>query len=291
MEGSDETNGSATGGTRAVLELLLRPGQPPLADAGCGRQGRPEVPDSVRAAMQRLGHSHLPPGEEKRTIYLLRNRTSLIVADRTIRLNLQPRVSHETMPDADKKAPRTSEQQTTTRGLKPDPQHPWRHDNIGRLLLASVINWQDVLVRGLQDKGFRRFRASHMNLLRHIDLGGTRITEIAGRSRLSKQAVGQLVANCEAQKLVKTVSDPTDRRAKIVTFTNLGRNVIDAERDVMEDMDAELKSFLGVEDFAGLRRTLALLSEWTGPPGVDSRRPAPAKSRRKDDLDLPHPGA
>ena len=152
----------------------------------------------------------------------------------------------------------------TIRGLKPDPQHPWRHENIGRLLLASVINWQDVLVRGLQDRGFRGFRASHMNVLRHIDLGGTRITEIADRSRLSKQAVGQLVAGCEAQKLVRTISDPSDRRAKIVTFTNRGRAVIDAERDVMERMDAEMKGLLGAGNFTDLRRSLLLLSEWTG---------------------------
>ena len=158
----------------------------------------------------------------------------------------------------------SSPKPTTIRGLKPDPQHPWRHENIGRLLLASVINWQDVLVRGLQERGFRGFRASHMNVLRHIDLGGTRITEIAERSRLSKQAVGQLVTGCEAQKLVRTISDPTDRRAKMVTFTKRGRAVIDAERDVMERMDAEMKVLLGAGSFADLRRSLLLLSDWTG---------------------------
>jgi DNA-binding MarR family transcriptional regulator len=194
------------------------------------------------------------------------------------------------MPDAAKKTRRVNEQQRTIRGLKPDPQHPWRHENIGRLLLASVINWQDVLVRGLQEKGFRQFRASHMNLLRHIDLRGTRITEIADRSRLSKQAVGQLVANCEAQKLVKTISDSTDRRAKIVTFTNLGRTVIDAERDVMESMDAELTVVLGVEGFADLRRSLALLSEWIGPFGAGRKTPSPSKSRRKH-VGLAHLGS
>jgi len=82
------------------------------------------------------------------------------------------------------------------RGLKADRRHPWRHENLGRLLLASVINWQDVLVLGLQKKGFRNFRASHMNLLRHIDFEGTRISEIALRARVSKQTVGELVAGC-----------------------------------------------------------------------------------------------
>jgi DNA-binding MarR family transcriptional regulator len=152
----------------------------------------------------------------------------------------------------------------TTRGLRLDPEHPWRHENTGRLLLTGVTNWQDALVRGLQSKGFRKFRASHMNLLRHLDLEGTRITEIADRARLSKQAIGQLVANCEAERLVRVVPDPKDRRAKIVVFSDLGKAVIDAERDVMARMDAELERLLGSRNFAELRRALMHLSEWTG---------------------------
>lgn len=151
----------------------------------------------------------------------------------------------------------------TTRGLRLDRAHPWRHENIGRLLLTGVTNWQDALVRGLQSKGFRKFRASHMNLLRHLDLEGTRITEIADRARLSKQAIGQLVASCEAERLVRIVPDPMDRRAKIVVFSDLGKAVIDAERDVMARMDAELEMLLGSRNFAELRRSLIRLSEWT----------------------------
>lgn len=162
------------------------------------------------------------------------------------------------------------------RGLRLDPQHPWRHENMGRLLLSGLITWQDVLVRGLQEKGFRRFRSSHMNLLRHIDLGGTRISEIAQRSRMSKQAVGQLLVACEAQKLVKTIVDPSDRRAKIVAFSKLGRDVIDAEVEIMERMDEELKALLGEQGLAALRESLAKVSEWAGPfpataPGTSGR--------------------
>lgn len=183
------------------------------------------------------------------------------------------------MPHATKKIGRLNGQKTI-RGLKPDPEHPWRHENTGRLLLMGVINWQDVLVRGLQERGFREFRASHMNVLRHVDLGGTRITEIADRSRLSKQAVGQLVASCEAQNLVRTISDATDRRAKIVIFTDLGTAVIDAERDVMARMDAELNIVLGVKGFAALRRSLALLSEWTGAFNAGKKPGVTPRSRR-----------
>jgi DNA-binding MarR family transcriptional regulator len=170
------------------------------------------------------------------------------------------------------------------RGLKSDLRHPWRHENLGRLLLASVINWQDVLVLGLQKKGFRNFRASHMNLLRHIDFEGTRISEIARRSRVSKQTVGELIAGCEAEKLVRIVPDATDGRAKLVTFTGLGKSIIVAEREIMEKMDAQLAKILGKERLAGLRDMLAVLAKGTAPlagatASVRPAKPAP-KARR-----------
>lgn len=164
-----------------------------------------------------------------------------------------------------KKTPREGASAVAGRGLRLDPQHPWRHENIGRLLLTGVTNWQDILVRGLQQRGFPRFRASHMNVLRHIDVGGTRITEIAERARLSKQAVGQLLTTCEAERLVRTVPDPIDRRAKIVRFTGRGRAVIDVERGVMRQIDADMVKLLGVRGVSDLRRSLALLGEWRGP--------------------------
>jgi DNA-binding MarR family transcriptional regulator len=167
-----------------------------------------------------------------------------------------------------------------TRGLRLDREHPWRHQNIGRLLLASQIHWQDALIRGLRENGFRAVRASHMNLLRHVDVGGTRITEIAQRSRLTKQAVGQFLVACEAQKLVKTSTDAADRRAKIVTFTERGKSLIEAERDVIDGIEAQLKSALGARDYAHLRRSLGVLAEWAAPAAESASRARPAKSGR-----------
>lgn len=168
------------------------------------------------------------------------------------------------------------------RGLRSDLQHPWRHENLGRLLLASVIHWQDVLVLGLQKKGFRNFRASHMNLLRHIDFEGTRITEIARRSRVSKQTVGELIAGCEAENLVKVVPDASDGRAKLVTFTKLGKSIIVAEREIMEKMDEQLALVLGGDGLASLREMLAILAQGTAPlTGMAAVRPVKAVAKAR----------
>jgi len=147
------------------------------------------------------------------------------------------------------------------RGLRDDKRHPWRNENLGRLLLVAVDNWQTVLVRGLQKAGFRNFRSTHMNVLRHIDIGGTRISEIADRANVTKQAIGKLIADCEKRGLVKTIDDPTDGRAKIVLFTKQSREVIMAERAIIAGIDARLRKRLGLKAFASLRASLTIMAD------------------------------
>src|SRR5690606_29555992 len=108
------------------------------------------------------------------------------------------------------------------RGLRDETTYPWRTSNLGRLFLMATINWQDALVQGLQEAGFPNVRSTHINLLRHIDLSGTRITEIAERAGITKQAVGQLVTACQKAGLVISAPDPDDRRAKVIMFTEQG---------------------------------------------------------------------
>jgi DNA-binding MarR family transcriptional regulator len=159
-----------------------------------------------------------------------------------------------------------SEKRAVHRGLREDLQYPWRSRNTGRLLLGALIIWQDALVQGLQDVGFKNFRSTHMNLLRHIDAGGTRITEIAERSGFTKQSIGKLIVACEKENLVATIPDPTDGRAKIVMFTKLGRSVIVAERSILEKIDTQLEAILGPEQFKVFRANLEQVAEGLSAP-------------------------
>jgi DNA-binding MarR family transcriptional regulator len=149
----------------------------------------------------------------------------------------------------------------TYRGLAEDTQYPWRTQNMGRLLLVALADWQEALVEALRHAGFSNLSTTHMNLLRHIDLSGTRITEIAERARITKQAVGQLVVACAEQDLVRTVPDPTDGRAKMVVYTELGKSVILAQLNVLMRIDAELDRLLGVAGHQQLRQALPKFSE------------------------------
>lgn len=147
------------------------------------------------------------------------------------------------------------------RGLRRDRRHPWRHHNLGRLLLLALDRWQNELVRALRDAGFADLKATHVNLLRHVDMEGTRITEIGERAGVTKQAVGKLIVACEKLDLVHVVADPTDGRAKIVRFTPKGRAIILAEKEIIDRIDGGIKARLGAGAFAQLRANLILLGE------------------------------
>ncbi|MEX0729643.1 MAG: MarR family winged helix-turn-helix transcriptional regulator [Aquisalimonadaceae bacterium] len=154
------------------------------------------------------------------------------------------------------------ERQTLFRGLAKDRQPAFRTGNLGRLLLTAHTNWQGALARELRNEGFPSVRRTHLSLLRHIDMDGTRITEIADRAGVTKQAVGQLVATCVEAGLVDVVSDPNDRRAKLVRFTDAGRALILAQLNVFERLDAELIDLLGDKAYKDLRVTLEKFADW-----------------------------
>ncbi|MEX0923729.1 MAG: MarR family transcriptional regulator [Rhodovibrionaceae bacterium] len=148
------------------------------------------------------------------------------------------------------------------RGLRKDKEPSFRTENFGRLLLVALNNWQESLAKGLQEKGFKDVRSSHISLLRHIDMDGTRITEIAERAGITKQAVGQLVKICTTLNLVTTKPDKVDGRAKIVIFTDHGRKLILEQQAIIAAIDAAVQQKVGKREFADLRKHLALLSDW-----------------------------
>src|SRR5213079_2867713 len=64
--------------------------------------------------------------------------------------------------------------------------------------------------------------AAHVHVTRHLALEGSRLTDLAARAGMSKQAMGDLVDQCEAWGLVMRVPDDRDRRARVVRFTTVG---------------------------------------------------------------------
>ena len=92
-------------------------------------------------------------------------------------------------------------------------------ESIAQLLFkcARLLNEQ-ALARVELPEGAPRIRPAHTSLFPHIDLAGTRLTDLAKRVGVSKQAVGQLVDELEQLGVIERVADPQDGRAKLIRF-------------------------------------------------------------------------
>ena len=120
-------------------------------------------------------------------------------------------------------------------------------------------------------------RPAHTNLLPHLDFEGVRITELARRLDISKQAVSQTIAELELMDVVETISDPSDGRARLVRFTDKGRQAIGQGLSVLKGLEAEIEKTIGKPKFESLQQALLALETMLDPPppipiGTRSRR-------------------
>ena len=89
--------------------------------------------------------------------------------------------------------------------------------------------------------------AAHIHITRHLATGGARLTDLAQRAGMSKQAMGTLVDQCEAWGMVSREPDPADARARLVRFTPIGLAWLQAFREAVEQVELELRQAVGAE--------------------------------------------
>lgn len=130
------------------------------------------------------------------------------------------------------------------------------------LFRASKLLHQRALARAESSATRPALRASQSALLPLIDVEGTRLTVLAARLGVSKQAVSQLVDEMEQLGVLERAPDPNDARAKLVRFTAKGRRGMLEGMKGLRELEDELAEKIGKNKMKDLRRTvLALLEE------------------------------
>ena len=89
--------------------------------------------------------------------------------------------------------------------------------------------------------------ASHIHITRHLARTGSRLTDLAQRANMSKQAMGKLVEQCEAWGLVTRLPDAHDARARHIVFTPVGLAWLQAFRQAVAQAETELRAAVGAE--------------------------------------------
>ena len=148
----------------------------------------------------------------------------------------------------------------------------WRVTHLGRLMgdalrrfdeRVLVLMARDALVPlGLSNLAARdQVGAAHIHITRHLAVSGSRLTDLASSASMSKQAMSDLVTQCEAWGLVTREPDAYDKRAKNVVFTDVGllwlggfeRAVTQAELEFRAAVGQDVATVvaLGLEAYGG----------------------------------------
>ncbi|MBG0816515.1 winged helix-turn-helix transcriptional regulator [Planomonospora sp. ID82291] len=115
----------------------------------------------------------------------------------------------------------------------------------GRLMRAI----QEELFSTLAEQGHPDVRPRHGSVLAHLDPRGTRATDLAERSGQHKQIVGTIVDELVALGYVRREPDPADRRAKLVVFTDRGRDEVAKARAILAAIEQRHERALGADAY------------------------------------------
>jgi DNA-binding MarR family transcriptional regulator len=129
-------------------------------------------------------------------------------------------------------------------------------------MLANAQRWLAAAERAHSGRGSGLAR-SHALVFSHMDRDGTRPAEIARRAGISRQAVGQTVAQMRELGLVKLAADPTNRRARLVQPTAKGRRAIERSGTGAAAAEKVLSRRIGAARVKNLRE--ALEQDWGAP--------------------------
>ena len=146
----------------------------------------------------------------------------------------------------------------TAEPLLSDIDDSWRLTHLGRLLGHAMRRFDDRVLSlmahnvevplALSNLAARsQVSAAHVHLTRHLGLKGSRLTDLAQRAGMSKQAMGDLVDQCEAWGLVAREPDSKDARARLVRFTPTGLAWLQAFKEAVAQAEAEFRAEVGPE--------------------------------------------
>lgn len=155
----------------------------------------------------------------------------------------------------------TDDQHDDDAGLDPG------HDpglNLGLLLFIPYRSMESAVLAALRSHG-HDLGLSQARVFQRIDREGSRMTDLAAASQVSKQTLGSIVDQLERAGYVQRVPDPADARARLVTITATGQELVDLSTPVVQEVEAAWEAHLGRTRFRQLRQTLAALRDITDP--------------------------
>ena len=113
------------------------------------------------------------------------------------------------------------------------------------------------MVHQARNRGYPFIRLAHNAVFGTLFGEGGRISDMAARAGITKQSMGEVVRELVDHGVLEMVVDPTDRRAKVVTYTEFGLEVTNGGMRYLDELEKLFLREFGEEDYETTRRVLA----------------------------------
>ncbi len=142
-----------------------------------------------------------------------------------------------------------------------------RKNNIRQLLLRASRVLNADIVEELIRRGYI-IRSTHTTLLSNLDDHGNKLSVVAARAGISKQAMGRLADELETLGYLLSVADEEDKRSRIIRFTANGWKLMIESFNALDAIEHRYANRIGVERLEGLR---SILQDLLGSSQSDSQ--------------------
>lgn len=140
-----------------------------------------------------------------------------------------------------------------------------RSESFGRVVTRIVMGLEADMANQTSP-GIVTTRAQKAVLVQ-LESKGNRITTLALRLGISKQATSKLVQDLEEKRLVTRVPDPEDNRASLIRFTDAGKAIVEKTVQYFEDLEQKLSAQIGREELDLVKAKLKQVASIMDPHG------------------------
>jgi DNA-binding MarR family transcriptional regulator len=148
-----------------------------------------------------------------------------------------------------------------TNSLAGATMHRMNELDLSHLLLEAFRSLDREIEAALEDRGAGELRPSQALALLLVDRAGTRLSELAQRAAITKQAMMQLVDDLQEMGCVRRVPDTEDARAKMVRLTAKGLRLRASSRKSIQAVESRIRRRLGGRRYEALRVALTEVTE------------------------------
>ncbi len=134
------------------------------------------------------------------------------------------------------------------------------HYNLALLLELAYKKIDAALIEQLRANGYADLRPAHSQVFGAIAPEGSRVGDMAAHAGITQQSMSELVDNLERLGYVERRPDPSDRRARIIVFTEHGWDAVRAGIATVNGIEREWAERMGERRARALRAALEVIA-------------------------------